>query len=79
MSAGTAMLFELSGGPGCGALVELRQEAAEMYLLTFPVAGTKQREVWSYRFANRCARKTGAWILELNCFIGLQGDNGSNL
>ena len=65
------VLCELSGGPGCGAVLELVL-SAETHLMTFPIANTKCRQVWEYRFANRCGR-AGAWVLEAGRFLGYQG------
>lgn len=77
MSAGDVLILcELSGGPGCGALVELPQQTAEIYLLDFPVPGRAvMREVWSYEFANRCAR-SGAWVLVAISRVGYQNFYG---
>lgn len=70
------ILCELSGGPGCGGTVQLPQQAAEIYLLKFAVPGRwPMREVWSYQFANRCA-KSGAWVLEAVSRVGYQNAYG---
>ena len=65
------VLCELSGGPGCGAVLELVL-TAETHLMTFPIANTRRREVWEYRFANRCV-SCGAWVLEAVRFLAYQG------
>jgi len=73
MSAGDAyVLFELSGGPGCGLRLALRQQTAEVYLLRFPVPGRAvAKEVWSYAQAPR-SLPDGAWVLEACCRVGYE-------
>ena len=66
------ILCELSGGPGCGLQIALKQQTAEVYLLRFPVPGRAvAKEVWSYAFANR-SLEDGAWVLEACCRVGYE-------
>jgi len=69
--------FVLSGGPGCGAVVELPLVGGDMYLIEFAVPNSPGvKHVWAYEFVNRSVKK--GWLLEVRRWVAFRGMTGGS-
>lgn len=72
VAAGVPVAFELSGGPGCGAVMAMPMPANDTVLIEFPAEGAPEvKHVWAYRFANRST--DFGWLLEAVRWVAYRG------